>query len=301
MAKYVPTYDLYGELSGQNKPDWLHCETIHSRSSLHQWEIRLHRHDSFFQILYMRAGAGDAIFGDKRHPIGAQTVITIPPGIDHGFRFSKDTEGFVVTILASNLRSAPGGQTQLGAWLALPQVTRLDVRNAQEAYVADTLMRLGTEYASLQTGRNDLLDAYVTLALQLTARLSQTGIGSATDEKSQRLERLNGLIHHHLRAHKPASFYAGELGISPTHLNRFVKSVTGQGAHELISRKLTDEAKRELVFSFGSIKDISDRLGFADPAYFSRFFSKQTGVTPQEWRMSERAKLNGSGNRSKGQ
>jgi AraC family transcriptional regulator, transcriptional activator of pobA len=96
-----------------------------------------------------------------------------------------------------------------------------------------------------------------------------------------------------LCAHRPASFYARELGISPTHLNRFVRTVTGQGAHELISRKLTDEARRELMFSFGNMKDISDRLGFADPAYFSRFFSRQTGTTPQAFRVAERLKLRG--------
>lgn len=87
------------------------------------------------------------------------------------------------------------------------------------------------------------------------------------------------------------AFYAAELGISPTHLNRFVKAMTGKGAHELITRKLLEEAKRELIFSFGSVEEISYRLGFADPAYFSRFFLKQTGGTPRAWRIAERTKL----------
>ncbi|TXI10768.1 MAG: AraC family transcriptional regulator, partial [Rhizobium sp.] len=52
MTRNVPTYELYGENSGGNPDFWLHCETISSRSSLHHWEIRPHRHDNFFQILY---------------------------------------------------------------------------------------------------------------------------------------------------------------------------------------------------------------------------------------------------------
>ncbi|MDE1994925.1 MAG: helix-turn-helix domain-containing protein, partial [Rhizobiaceae bacterium] len=172
-------------------------------------------------------------------------------------------------------------------------LTRLDMENEDAAYVARSLKRLGVEFSERRSGRADLLDAYLTSALLLTARLSQKedeGRG-ASDENERRMEMLNGLIQRHSRSHKPAAFYAEALGISPTHLNRIVRNMTGLGAHELITRKLTDEAKRELVFTFGSVQEISYRLGFADPAYFSRFFLKQTGATPRAWRMTERAKL----------
>ncbi|HWU63976.1 MAG TPA: helix-turn-helix domain-containing protein [Ensifer sp.] len=291
MTKPVPTYDLYGEQSGRKPSVWLHCETIPSRSSLHHWEIRVHRHESFFQILYLQAGSGDAIFGEEKHTLRPLSFITVPPGVNHGFRFSKDIDGFVITVLASRLRASPGDRSHLGAWLAVPRVTHLDPGDPEGAYVAGTLTRLGAEYAEQRTGRNDLLEAYVILALQLTARLSQGGEGEATDENGRRMERLNGLVHRHLRTHQPAAFYAAELGISPTHLNRFVKAMTGHGAHELITRKLLEEAKRELIFSFGSVQEIGYRLGFADPAYFSRFFLKRTGNTPRAWRIAERNKL----------
>lgn len=62
MAKFVPTYDLYGEQGSEKADFWVHCETIASRSRTHRWEIRLHRHDVFQQFLYIRTGSGDAIF-----------------------------------------------------------------------------------------------------------------------------------------------------------------------------------------------------------------------------------------------
>ncbi|MCY1220960.1 HTH-type transcriptional activator RhaR [compost metagenome] len=65
----------------------------------------------------------------------------------------------------------------------------------------------------------------------------------------------------------------------------------GLSAHEMISRKLIGEARRELVFTRASVQEISFRLGFADPAYFSRFFLRQTGMTPRAWRMAERERL----------
>jgi AraC family transcriptional activator of pobA len=293
MSRPVPTYELYGENTGRKPDFWLHCETIPSRSSLHHWEIRPHRHESFFQILYIDAGSGDAVFDGESHAIVPPAVITVPPRLNHGFRFSRDIDGFVITILISHLKTLPGDRSRLGEWLAKPHLTRLDMDNDDATHVAGTLRRLGEEFANRRSGRNDLLEAYLTSALLLTARLSQQeeeGQG-ASDESERRMEILHSLIQRHFRSHKPAAFYAEALGISSTHLNRIVRGKTGYGAHELIARKLIDEAKRELVFTFGSVQEIGYRLGFADPAYFSRFFLKQIGETPRAWRMAERDRL----------
>jgi AraC family transcriptional activator of pobA len=293
MQKNVPTYELYGENAGRNSDFWLHCETIPSRSSLHHWEIRPHRHERFFQILYIDAGSGDALFEGRTLPIVPPAVITVPPRLNHGFRFSRDIDGLVITVLISHLKALPGDRSRLGEWLAEPRLTRLDLDNPDAAYIAATLRRLGAEFAEHHSGRNDQLDAYLTLALHLTARLSkQAGDGEGvSDVNGLRMERLNGLIQQHLRSHRPAAFYAEALGMSPTHLNRIVRGATGHGAHELIMQKLADAAKRELVFTFGSVQEISYRLGFTDPGYFSRFFVKRTGETPRAWRLAERAKL----------
>ncbi len=293
MTKNVPTYELYGENTGRKPDFWMHCETIPSRSSLHHWEIHPHRHESFFQILYIHAGSGDAVFDGIPHAITPPAVITVPPRLNHGFRFSRDIDGIVITVLISHLKASPGDRSQLGAWLAEPHLTSLDPHNEDAAYVANTLKRLGQEFASHRNGRNDLLEAYLTSALLLTARIAQQAGEGPTpgDESERRMEMLQGLIQHHFRSHKPAAFYAENLGISPAHLSRIIRNKTGHGAHELITRKLLDEAKRELVFTFTTVQEISYRLGFADPGYFSRFFVKQTGQTPRAWRIQERERL----------
>lgn len=293
MAKSVPTYELYGENTRQKSDFWLHCETIPSRSSLHHWEIRLHRHENFFQILYIVAGSGDVVLGEERRSFWPASIITVPPGLNHGFHFSKDIDGFVITVLASQLKAVPGDRSRLGEWLATPHLIPLELADENAAYAASSLQRLGGEFAARRTGRTDLLHAYLTSALQLSLRISlaEDGNGEAMDEGERRMEMLNGLIQQHLRSHRPAAFYAEALGISPTHLNRVVRRMTGLGAHDLIARKLLDEARRELVFTFGSVQEISYRLGFADPSYFSRFFQKQTGQTPRNWRIAERLRL----------
>ncbi|SCB59348.1 transcriptional regulator, AraC family [Rhizobium aethiopicum] len=293
MRRPIPTYELYGENTGRTPEFWLHCETIRSRSSLHQWEIRLHRHENFFQILYIEAGSGNAIFGARSHGIRPPAVITVPPGFNHGFRFSRDIDGLVITILGSHLSHPPGERSHLGEWLAMPHLTPLDSNNTEAAYVMQTLRRLGDEFENRRSGRNEVLAAYVGLALRLTARISREGNAQEfpSNENERRMEMLNELIQQHFRSHKPASFYAKELGVSSTHLTRIARSMTGNTPHQLIAGKLIEEAKRQLIFTIGSVQEIGFRLGFADPAYFSRFFLKYAGETPRVWRMSEKARL----------
>ncbi|ANL67099.1 AraC family transcriptional regulator protein [Rhizobium phaseoli] len=295
MSRHIPTYELYGENVGRSPEFWLHCETIRSRSSLHQWEIRLHRHESFFQILYIEAGSGDAIFGESSHAIRPPAVVTVPPGFNHGFRFSRDIDGLVITILRSHLSHPPGERSHLGEWLATPHLTPLDPDHAEAAHVMQTLRRLGDEFENRRSGRNEVLAAYVALALRLTARISHEGNARelSSNENERRMDLLGELIQQHFRSHKPASFYARELGVSPTHLTRIVRSMTGSTPHELIAAKLVEEAKRQLVFTLSSVQEIGFRLGFADPAYFSRFFLKYTGETPRVWRIREKVRLEG--------
>ncbi|WP_018237446.1 helix-turn-helix domain-containing protein [Ensifer sp. BR816] len=293
MKRPVPTYELYGEESGDRPDFWLHCETIPSRSRLHHWEIGLHRHESFFQILYIAKGSGDALFGETVLAISPPAVITIPPAVSHGFRFSPDIDGFVFTVLASHLPVAPGGRNRLGSWLAIPRLTPLGDSEVGH-YISETLQRLAEEWEARRGHRIGLMDAYLTTVLGLTARLAEPPRGSdaaGDSENERRMERFDALLRQHYLTHRPAAFYARELGLSQTHLNRVVRVMAGKSVHEVIAERLLDAARRQLVFTRASVQEISFRLGFSDAAYFSRFFVRHVGRTPRTWRIAERQRL----------
>ncbi|POO49370.1 AraC family transcriptional regulator [Agrobacterium rosae] len=293
VMQSVPTYMLYGE-NARKEPDfWVHCETIQSRSSRHGWEIRLHRHESFFQILYLESGSGDAMFGDGIVPILPPAVVSVPVGFNHGFRFSRDVRGLVLTVLNTHLGHGPGERSGL---LLVPLVTRLDIGQADGAYVAQTLTRLADEFDNRRLGRGNLLAAYISSTLQLLTRISsaQTAEQPFRSDKASRIEALRALIQQHFRAHKPVAFYARSLDVSLTHLNRIVRSALGCTAHDLIAEKLMEESKAQLLFSVAPVSEIAAHLGFADPAYFSRFFLSRAGEPPRVWRLREQARLENS-------
>ena len=289
----IPTYELYGEDDPAGSRFWVHCETIPARSALHHWEIGLHRHERYFQILLVTGGSGDAVFGGEVARFEPVSVVTVPPAIGHGFRFSPDIDGYVFTFLASRLPVRPGEPNALGRFLSTPQITRLAPEDPDAALVIAHLLRVAAEWQGRLTGRTVLMETGLAAALALTARLAAQDRMETerADDNDRRLEAFSSLLHREVRNHRTASFYADALGITPTHLNRVLKAKTGFVTQELVAQRLIDETQRELLFTPGSIKEVAFRLGFSDPAYFSRFFSRQTGMTPGAWRAQEQARL----------
>jgi AraC family transcriptional activator of pobA len=295
MRRIAPTYDLYGENHAQRPDFWLHWETIASRSQLYNWEIKSHKHDAFFQILYLRGGTGDAVFNDEIHPILPPVMITVPPKYEHGFRFSKDMDGMVITMVASRLGAL--GRTfidaEMGEWFSQPRLIALDVNHGDRSFLVQTLEKLGQELVQDGPLHSDLVEAHLRTAILIAARLTAPDRSETRDgaQESPRMRALQTLVNRHFRDHHPAEFYASHLGISPTHLNRIVKAATGQSTNTLIASRLIDQAKRDLVFTSANIKQIAYDLGFNDPAYFSRFFTKETGSTPRRYRAEQHEKL----------
>lgn len=87
---------------------------------------------------------------------------------------------------------------------------------------------------------------------------------------------------------KRPSAYALILNISTSYLNECVKDSTGQPVSYHIQQRIILEAKRLLYHSDQSVKEIADTLGFEDYAYFSRFFTKATGMSALSFRNKNR-------------
>ena len=78
--------------------------------------------------------------------------------------------------------------------------------------------------------------------------------------------------------------YANALAVSPTHLSRVTRAATGRPATRLIEERIIREARRNLVYTNLPVSTIAYTLGFEDPAYFSRVFSRATGLSPRDFR-----------------
>lgn len=96
--------------------------------------------------------------------------------------------------------------------------------------------------------------------------------------------RFQKLVGTHFLTTRTVADYASLLAVSPNHLNKVVKEVTGKTASDSISEMLVQEAKSLLRYTDSSIAEIAYKLDFSDPASFNRFFKGGTGETPLAWR-----------------
>lgn len=92
------------------------------------------------------------------------------------------------------------------------------------------------------------------------------------------------LLEQNIAACHQVSFYASRLNISTAYLNEIVKEVTGLSSSAYIKGELALLAKRLLVGSSLSVKEVAFRLGFDDCAYFTRFFTQTVGMSPTKFR-----------------
>lgn len=96
--------------------------------------------------------------------------------------------------------------------------------------------------------------------------------------------RLIHLVDLHYKEHLPVSEYAAKLHIAPSTLQKRIRKASGKSLLHLQQERLMKEAKRLLITSGQSIAEITYELGFKEPAHFSNWFRKQTGIAPSEYK-----------------
>lgn len=300
-SRRLPAFALYGE-DGGPVPELLHIESIDSRSRLHDWEIAAHVHAGLHQVLWLQAGRAEAVLDESRRSCVGPAALVVPPGVAHAFRFSPHADGFVLTLNAARLAEgdAAAAGRALAELFAAPRSLPLD----DAAPEALRLQRLFEALAAEQQGdgapgADGANPVPVWLARSIIWRLAQiaqregpadVGAPASLREAPSRTERSAlytrwvVLVEANYRAHWPVSRYAGQLGLSTERLNRLVRAETGLNAQRLLHERLLREACRWLVHVAAPVSALAFELGFDDPAYFSRFFRRHTGLSPRAYR-----------------
>lgn len=160
---------------------------------------------------------------------------------------------------------------------------------ADVAFVEDTLARLEAEYHRPGEWQQPMLTAHLTVLLTYLSRLyTEQFPGHEPSADQLLLRKYRTRIEAHFRERHEVGAYAALLHISAGHLSEVVKAQSGKPAIAHIQERLVLEARRLLFHTPQSVKEIAYELGFADASYFSRFFKRETGLTPAGYRASSR-------------
>ncbi|MFH6564647.1 helix-turn-helix domain-containing protein [Pseudomonas kulmbachensis] len=286
MRPDVPVFTLYGDDLAWPTQDLLHCETIPKRSSLHHWEITPHRHVDLAQVLYIYQGHAQIEIEGQVRVVNDATLQFIPPLCVHGFRFSENVDGYVVTM-AAPLVARLGVITGLGSSV-FENPGDWSVGNDKNHLYAQ-LSALSKEYHSSQPGRDVMLQSFIQPVLVWIGRQTiQHRSKSAPSRPGHELmRRFQRLLDTEFKLQPKLESLAHRLGVSARTLNATCRDWTGESALPLLHQRLLLEAKRQLIYTTMSVAQISDALGFAEPTYFARFFRRLTGKSPREFRAGE--------------
>jgi len=111
------------------------------------------------------------------------------------------------------------------------------------------------------------------------------------DVNQKRVYEFMMLLEENYQLERNADFYAGELGLSAKRLNQILKDKLDKTAMQLIHDRIILEAKRQIIHSENTLKEIAYNLSFTDRSYFSRFFKKQTGVAPEDFQKQAKSHI----------
>jgi len=283
LARPVPTVDFYGDATQWSTSALLHSELLTERSLKHAWRIRPHRHSSIAQLFWLSSGSGTARFDGEPSELAAPCVVIVPELCVHEFEWRRGSTGYAMSIatgLVQELRREIGKH---GGTFSDPTVVPA---GDDAAFVDGLFERIHREYTEDSPMKEIALDSLIRALTVWLAR--RTAPARKRQEPASRAkhhyDRFVRLADHHYRSQWTVARYAGEIGITPSHLNAICHELGGKSALRVIHDRVLLAARRELAYTEKSIADVGADLGFSEASYFTRFFKRQMEMTPKEYR-----------------
>ncbi|MEF2277286.1 AraC family transcriptional regulator [Deinococcus sp. YIM 134068] len=274
----APASIRYVPLAGYGRPPVV-IMPIRNRTTDPGETFRPHRHD-FQEVIWIHSGTGTHTIDGREGELRGPCVSLIARGQVHAFREMRELNGYAVAFTEALLggtdhllfNHARGDRT----FAAPPEV---------QAAAEGVLALAAREYERVgESSDFSLLRPLTEALLVLVRRAVAAAPGDLAPAEARLAERFLELLERDFAAHHDVGHYAGGLNVSAKHLSRATNAALGRGAKALIQDRVLLEARRLLSFTDLSVKEVTARVGFADPFGFSRAFKAAVGVPPQEFR-----------------
>ncbi|MCU0431050.1 MAG: helix-turn-helix domain-containing protein [Cytophagaceae bacterium] len=250
-----------------------------------------HRH-SYYEIIWLKNGKGVHHIDMIDFPYQGSVVFLLSPGQMHQLHAQEKAEGFIVKFLPSFFPLA----TELNEYVVesglFDSVELSPVIPVQASYQStqnELFNKLASEFYAHDELQEKIIQSYLKILLIQIRRLKNqhTSRTQPIDPDLRLFQHFKQFIEQSYRKEHSLQPYAERLHVTGRKLNQLSKRYAGKTAGGLLAERILLEAKREMYYGNHNIKEIAYQLGFEDPAYFTRFFKKHTGTSPQEFRSSQ--------------
>ncbi|CAG4917435.1 helix-turn-helix domain-containing protein [Paraburkholderia saeva] len=283
----VPKVRLYVE-PPEEKNWFVHVGHVTDRG---RWRTEPHAHPAYGQLIFVRSGRGVMNLEGSNLPFEGPCALLLPTECVHGLDYEVDADRWVVTIEVAYLTQINAKLHEFITLWGLPRMIPLSYSTEAGVEFFNLIKSLKQEVESDAVGHVVATEALLTtllLMLVRETRLDQTASESATRNDIRLVERFRKLIDEHYRENLPLQEYASMMAVSLVQLRAACASATDQSPTKMIHARIITEAKRNLIFGDMSVEQIAFGLGFADAAYFTRFFRKEVGQAPSQFRAAAR-------------
>ncbi|MEM5550168.1 4-hydroxyphenylacetate catabolism regulatory protein HpaA [Pseudoalteromonas neustonica] len=288
---YIPNIDI-GQSYDQRYIDTdIHYESLEKLADFFGRNMPVHHHDRFYQLHVILTGKVHVNLDENSYVVRAPMFFLTPPTIPHAFITDNDAQGHVITVrqqlvwqLMEKLLATGWDKSN---FMTSPLcVSLVPEQNKNAAHFLELLSL--TAHESKQSGDEQgvALKALLQLILIDILRLAdQSQPQQKTRKEDIRIfHHFNQLIEQHYKEHLTLVQYSEKMSVTEARLNDICRRLAGLPSKRLITDRLIQEARRLLSYSSVSISEIGYELGFQDPAYFTRFFRKNSGVTASKYR-----------------
>ena len=280
----IPSFYLYGEPQRAVREGFVHVESLDDRSRPSEWTIQPHLHRDLNHVILIGEGGGTMRAEGVACAFDSPALLLIPAGVVHGFEWHSESRGWVITLADAYVTQLAERDRDLGRLFLHAQAVALDGddRGVIERSVSQMLRELGW----IGPAQRSAVEAEVLAILVRALRRAQVARleGDAPGRQALVVAQLRERIEARFRARESVAAQAAALGVSETALRLACARVGGLSPSAMLDERTMLEARRLLLYTDMSVNEIAWSVGFEDPAYFSRFFTRHAGQSPRRFR-----------------
>lgn len=250
----------------------------------------------FYAVYLKEVVCGDIKYGKNTYDYQDKTLVFVAPGQIINVDINKDykPQGYALLFHPDLIRGTSlGRHIDIYTFFTYQSNEALHLSERERKIVLDCFDKISYELErGVDKHSKMLIVDNIELFLNYCIRFFDRQFISRNEVNTDLLAQFEKLLYDYYQSDKPqtiglpsVTWCADQLNLSTNYFGDLIKKETGKTALEYIQSKITDLAKQKILDNTKNINEIAYELGFKYPAHFTRAFKKNTGYTPNEYRM----------------
>ena len=245
---------------------------------------------SYHRIGFTTEGGGEFTTGIYNFKAKKNTLIVVPSRvITSSKNWAPNTRGYF-TLFNLNFflqNNFPYKNIENKKIFSASYQPYVHLSGEQAKNIRDIFETILKEKNASNTSKNELIAVKLFELIVLSERYFSEQLNFDHDRPTlDIIKEFSKLVEKNFMEQRSVKFYAKAMNVHPNYLNSLVKKHTGITAKESIQNRLLLETKYLLHSTDLSVKEISNRVGFSDPNYFTSVFTQREKVSPSAYRAS---------------